>query len=80
MESLIASYVTQRQRAWAQSSRGIATPERRAAWEEEARDAIAAHDAEAKAEAWDEGAEYMDSDAFWHYDGRESNPYREENS
>lgn len=33
---------------------------------------------EAKAEGWDEGAEFMDSDTFWHDGGRESNPYRSE--
>lgn len=37
---------------------------------------IAAHDAEVKAAGWDEGAEFMDSDAF-HFDGgSEMNPYR----
>ena len=29
-----------------------------------------------KAEAWDEGAAFMNSDVFWHDGGRESNPYR----
>jgi hypothetical protein len=31
-----------------------------------------------KAEAWDEGAELMDPDHFWHDDARSSNPYRDE--
>ena len=31
---------------------------------------------EAQAEAWDRGAESMDSDAFWHEGYRMFNPYR----
>jgi len=34
--------------------------------------------AEVKADGWDEGAEFMDADTFWHDGGRESNPYRKE--
>ena len=33
---------------------------------------------EAQAEAWDRGAESMDSDAFWHEGCRMFNPYRSE--
>ena len=33
---------------------------------------------EAKAEAWDRGAESMDSDAFWNEGYRMFNPYRSE--
>lgn len=28
-----------------------------------------------RAEVWDEGAEFMDSDHFWHDNGRGHNPY-----
>ena len=35
---------------------------------------------EAQAEAWDRGAESMDSDAFWHEGYRMFNPYRGESN
>lgn len=43
-------------------------------------DAILASDVirQIREAAWDEGAEFMNSDGFWHDNGRGHNPYRKE--
>ena len=71
---LRAAYVTQMQRAYSQSTRGIATPEQRRAWEADARGMIAAHDREEAEKAWDEGYDsaMRDEDR-----GSSINPYSE---
>ena len=43
---LVAAWVFAQQRHFYESTRGIATPEQRMAWEREAEEIIAAHDAE----------------------------------
>ena len=61
LEPLVAAYVAQRQRDFHQRTRGIPTPESRAVWEFDASEKIRAHDQKVKAEAWDEGYEWVDS-------------------
>ena len=53
IEALKAAYVSQMQRAYHSSTRGIATPEDCQQWEADADRVIR----KAKAEAWDEGRE-----------------------
>lgn len=47
---LRAAYVNQMKRLHSQKTRGIATPEQRRVWEDEARGMLAAHDAQVRAE------------------------------
>lgn len=39
-------------------------------------DALAEHDRTVAEKAWDEAAEHVDENWFWHDNGRDSNPYR----
>jgi len=59
--ALIASYVTQMQRAHAQGTRGIATPEMRDVWRTEAVAVLDALKAEALQDAAEDLAELVDS-------------------
>ena len=77
---LHAAYVTQMQRAYRVSSRGIPTPEQRRAWEADADALISAHDRETAARAWDEGYQQGRSDQADHsmyHQTHTANPHRE---
>lgn len=51
IDSLVVAWVSAQQRHFHHSTRGIATPEERMAWEREAKEIIAAHDAEVEKRA-----------------------------
>lgn len=65
---LVVAWVSAQQRHFCNSTRGIATPEQRLAWEAEAEQIIAQHDQELRAEiAADIRAEHRVGDYFQAY-------------
>ena len=50
IDRLVVAWVSAQQRHFSNSTRGIATVEQRMAWEQEAKQIIAAHDAEVRAD------------------------------
>lgn len=73
-----AAYVSQMQRAYHTSTRGIATPEQRREWEAGFDRWLAAHEAEVAERAWDEGYEAATEDIGDDAFRTTPNPYRSE--
>ena len=70
---LVVAWVSAQQRHFYASTRGIATPEQRMAWEREAEEIIAAHDREVAAQALRDAAnEWSEWETFTASDGNKS--------